>query len=51
MVLIRVDKPLVVPVNKKFVSCYIKRRYSFWWVPELGIKRDAIPVLCTNMAK
>jgi cytochrome c oxidase subunit II len=42
--LLEVDKPLVVPINKKirFLVTANDVIHS-WWVPELGIKRDAIP--------
>lgn len=42
--LLEVDKPLVVPVNKKirFLVTSSDVVHS-WWVPELGVKRDAIP--------
>lgn len=42
--LLEVDKPLVLPVNKKvrFLVTSNDVVHS-WWVPELGIKRDAIP--------
>ena len=42
--LLEVDKPLVLPVNKKirFLVTSTDVVHS-WWVPELGIKRDAIP--------
>jgi cytochrome c oxidase subunit 2 len=42
--LLEVDKPLVVPVNKKirFIVTSNDVVHS-WWVPELGVKRDAIP--------
>lgn len=42
--LIEVDNPVVVPVNTKvrFVVTSNDVIHS-WWVPELGIKRDAIP--------
>ena len=42
--LLEVDKPLVVPVNKKirFLVTSTDVVHS-WWVPELGVKRDAIP--------
>lgn len=42
--LLEVDKPLVVPINKKirFLVTSSDVVHS-WWVPELGIKRDAIP--------
>jgi len=39
-----VDRPLVVPVNKKvrFLTTSGDVIHS-WWVPELGVKRDAVP--------
>lgn len=39
-----VDKPLVLPVNKKirFLVTSSDVIHS-WWVPELGVKRDAMP--------
>lgn len=42
--LLEVDNPLVVPVNKKirFLVTGNDVIHS-WWVPALGIKRDAIP--------
>lgn len=42
--LLEVDKPLVVPVNRKirFLVTSTDVIHS-WWVPELGVKRDAIP--------
>ncbi len=42
--LLEVDKPLVLPINKKirFLVTSTDVIHS-WWVPELGIKRDAIP--------
>lgn len=42
--LLEVDKPLVLPINKKirFIVTSNDVVHS-WWVPELGIKRDAIP--------
>lgn len=42
--LLEVDKPLVLPVNKKvrFLVTSNDVIHS-WWVPELGIKRDAMP--------
>lgn len=42
--LLEVDKPLVVPINKKirFLVTANDVIHS-WWVPALGIKRDAIP--------
>ncbi len=42
--LLQVDKPLVLPVNQKvrFLVTSNDVVHS-WWVPELGVKRDAIP--------
>lgn len=42
--LLEVDNPVVVPVNKKirFLMTSNDVIHS-WWVPELGIKRDAMP--------
>jgi cytochrome c oxidase subunit 2 len=42
--LLDVDKPLVLPVNQKvrFLVTSTDVVHS-WWVPELGVKRDAIP--------
>lgn len=42
--LLEVDKPLVVPINQKirFLVTSSDVIHS-WWVPALGIKRDAIP--------
>jgi cytochrome c oxidase subunit 2 len=42
--LLEVDNPVVVPINKKirFVVTSNDVIHS-WWVPELAIKRDAIP--------
>lgn len=42
--LLEVDKPLVVPVNKKIRFLVTSNDVVHsWWVPDLGIKRDAIP--------
>lgn len=42
--LLEVDNPLVVPVNKKIRFLVTSNDVIHsWWVPELGIKRDAIP--------
>lgn len=42
--LLEVDKPLVVPINKKIRFLVTSNDVIHsWWVPELGIKRDAIP--------
>lgn len=42
--LLEVDNPIVVPVNKK-VRLLITANdvIHSWWVPKLGVKRDAIP--------
>lgn len=42
--LIEVDQPLVVPIHKKirFLMTAHDVNHS-WWVPELGIKKDALP--------
>ncbi|QDQ40050.1 cytochrome c oxidase subunit II [Legionella geestiana] len=42
--LLEVDKPLVLPVHRKirFLVTSTDVIHS-WWVPELGVKRDAIP--------
>ncbi len=42
--LLEVDRPLVLPINKKirFIVTSNDVVHS-WWVPELGVKRDAIP--------
>lgn len=42
--LLEVDKPVVVPINKKIRFLVTSNDVIHsWWVPELGIKRDAIP--------
>lgn len=42
--LLEVDHPLVVPVQKKIRLLVTSNDVIHsWWVPELGIKRDAIP--------
>ncbi|MFA6301596.1 MAG: cytochrome c oxidase subunit II [Legionella sp.] len=42
--LLEVDKPLVVPIHKKIRFLVTSNDVIHsWWVPELGIKRDAIP--------
>ncbi|MEX1033964.1 MAG: cytochrome c oxidase subunit II [Cellvibrionaceae bacterium] len=42
--LLEVDRPLVLPINKKirFLVTANDVIHS-WWVPDLGVKRDAIP--------
>lgn len=48
--LLEVDKPVVVPVNKK-VRLLITSNdvIHAWWVPELGMKKDAIPGYINEM--
>ncbi len=42
--LLEVDKPLVVPVHKKIRFLVTSNDVIHsWWVPELGVKRDAMP--------
>jgi len=42
--LLEVDKPLVLPINKKIRFLVTSNDVVHsWWVPELGVKRDAIP--------
>ncbi len=42
--LLQVDKPLVVPVGKKIRFLVTSKDVIHsWWVPALGIKKDAIP--------
>lgn len=42
--LLEVDKPLVLPVNKKIRFLVTSNDVIHsWWVPEFGIKRDAMP--------
>lgn len=42
--LLEVDKPLVLPIHKKIRFLVTSNDVIHsWWVPELGIKRDAIP--------
>ncbi len=42
--LLEVDKPMVVPVHKKIRFLVTSNDVIHsWWVPALGIKRDAIP--------
>ncbi|MBA2655414.1 MAG: cytochrome c oxidase subunit II [Tatlockia sp.] len=42
--LLEVDKPLVLPTNKKIRFLVTSNDVIHsWWVPELGVKRDAIP--------
>lgn len=48
--LLEVDNPLVVPVNKK-VRLLVTANdvIHSWWVPELGMKKDAIPGFINEM--
>jgi cytochrome c oxidase subunit 2 len=48
--LLEVDNPLVVPVNKK-VRLLITSNdvIHAWWVPKLGMKKDAIPGFINEM--
>ncbi len=48
--LLEVDNPLVVPINKK-VRLLITSSdvIHAWWVPELGMKKDAIPGFVNQM--
>jgi len=48
--LLEVDNPLVVPVGKK-VRLLVTANdvIHAWWVPQLGIKKDAIPGFITEM--
>ncbi len=42
--LLEVDKPLVLPVNRKVRFLVTSSDVIHaWWVPDLGVKRDAIP--------
>lgn len=42
--LLEVDNPVVVPINKKIRFLVTSNDVVHsWWVPELGVKRDAIP--------
>jgi cytochrome c oxidase subunit 2 len=42
--LLEVDKPLVIPVDKKIRFLVTSNDVVHsWWVPKLGVKRDAIP--------
>lgn len=42
--LLEVDKPLVVPIHKKIRFLVTSNDVIHsWWVPDIGVKRDAIP--------
>lgn len=48
--LLEVDNPLVVPVGKKVrLSITANDVIHAWWVPDLGMKRDAIPGFINEM--
>lgn len=48
--LLEVDNPLVVPVNKKVrLLVTASDVIHAWWVPELGMKKDAIPGFVNEM--
>jgi cytochrome c oxidase subunit 2 len=48
--LLEVDKPLVVPINKKVrVLITSNDVIHSWWVPDLGMKKDAIPGFVNEM--
>ncbi len=48
--LLEVDNPLVVPVNKKVrLLVTASDVLHAWWVPELGMKKDAIPGFVNEM--
>ncbi len=48
--LLGVDRPMVVPVNKKVVlKLTANDVIHAWWVPKLGGKRDAIPGFINTM--
>ena len=44
-----VDRPLVVPIHTKVRLLFTSNDVNHsWWVPELGVKRDAIPGYITE---
>lgn len=48
--LLSVDKPLVVPVGKKVRLLVTSRDVIHaWWVPELAVKKDAIPGMVNEL--
>ena len=48
--LLQVDKPLVLPVDKKVRFLVTTNDVLHaWWVPQLGIKKDGIPGYINNM--
>jgi len=48
--LLEVDKPVVVPINKKIRFLLTSNDVIHsWWVPQLGMKRDAVPGFINEM--
>jgi len=48
--LLQVDKPLVVPIHKKIRLLLTSNDVIHsWWVPELGVKKDAVPGFIQNV--
>ncbi len=48
--LLEVDNPLVIPINKKVRFLVTANDVLHaWWVPEFGIKRDAIPGILNEL--
>lgn len=48
--LLEVDNPIVVPVNKKIRLLLTSNDVIHaWWIPELGMKKDAIPGFVNEM--
>jgi len=48
--LLEVDKPLVVPIHKKvLLQITANDVIHSWWVPDLGMKKDAIPGYVNEM--
>lgn len=42
--LLEVDKPLIIPINKKIRFLFTAQDVIHsWWVPELAVKKDAVP--------
>ena len=42
--LLEVDKPLIIPINKKVRFLFTAQDVIHsWWVPELAVKKDAVP--------
>ncbi len=48
--LLNVDKPVVLPINKKIrILLTASDVIHAWWVPELAVKKDAIPGFVNEM--